>query len=141
VQRAIELCKARGAKRAVPLPVSVPSHTSLMKAAALRLDARLQAMSVRAPRVRYLSAVDAAEHSAPAEIRALLVRQLSSPVRWSHTLKALIATGIAQVIECGPGKVLTGLNRRIDKREGLGYAALEDLAGIDAQLAATRGTG
>ncbi len=140
VQRAIELAKARGAKRAVPLPVSVPSHTSLMKAAAQRLAERLGAMTVRAPHVRYLSAVDAAEHSGPDEIRALLVRQLSSPVRWSQTLKALTATGVSQVIECGPGKVLTGLNRRIEKREGLEYPALEDMAGIDAALTATRGT-
>lgn len=140
VQRAIELCKARGAKRAVPLPVSVPSHTSLMKAAAQRLAARLQGMPVRAPHLRYLSAVDAAEHASPEQIRALLVRQLSSPVRWSQTLRALSATGIAQVIECGPGKVLTGLNRRIEKRAGLEYAVLEDMAGIDAALSATRGT-
>lgn len=141
VQRAIELCKARGAKRAVPLPVSVPSHTRLMQGAARHLAERLQGLSVRTPHVRYLSAVDAAEHTAPDEIRALLVRQLSSPVRWSQTLKALSATGVSQVIECGPGKVLTGLNRRIEKRAGLEYAALEDLAGIDAALTLTRGTG
>jgi [acyl-carrier-protein] S-malonyltransferase len=141
VQRAIELAKARGAKRAVPLPVSVPSHTSLMKAAAQRLAERLNLLAVRTPHVRYLSAVDAREHSQPDAIRALLVRQLSSPVRWSQTLKALAATGIAQVIECGPGRVLTGLNRRIEKRAGLEYLVLEDLAGIDAAVTATRGTG
>lgn len=139
VQRAIELCKARGAKRAVALPVSVPSHTSLMKAAAERLAERLGALSVRTPHVRYLSAVDAAEHVSPDEIRALLVRQLSSPVRWSQTLKALTASGVSQVIECGPGKVLTGLNRRIEKRAGLEYLALEEMAGIDAALTMTRG--
>jgi [acyl-carrier-protein] S-malonyltransferase len=141
VQRAIELCKARGAKRAVSLPVSVPSHTSLMQAAAQRLAQRLGTLTVQRPHVRYVSAVDAAAHADPDEIRALLVRQLSSPVRWSQTLKALTATGVSQVIECGPGKVLTGLNRRIEKREGLEYAALEDMAGIDAALTATRGTG
>jgi [acyl-carrier-protein] S-malonyltransferase len=141
VQRAIELCTARGAKRAVRLPVSVPSHTSLMRAAAQRLAERLGALRVRAPHLRYLSAVDAREHADPDDIRALLVRQLSSPVRWSQTLQALTATGVAQVIECGPGKVLTGLNRRIEKRAGLEYAALEDMAGIDAALTATRGTG
>ncbi len=141
VARAIELCKGRGAKRAVMLPVSVPAHTSLMQAAAGRLAERLQALPVRAPHVRYLSAVDAAEHQDPDEIRALLVRQLSSPVRWSQTLKGLAATGVSQVIECGPGKVLTGLNRRIEKRAGLEYPALEDMAGIDAALTLTRGTG
>jgi [acyl-carrier-protein] S-malonyltransferase len=140
VQRAIELAKARGAKRAVALPVSVPAHTRLMQAAAQRLAERLSALTVRAPRVRYVSAVDAREHCAPDDIRALLVRQLSSPVRWSQTLKALAATGVHQVIECGPGKVLTGLNRRIEKRAGLEYPALEDMAGIDAALTATRGT-
>ncbi len=140
VQRAIELCKARGAKRAVALPVSVPAHTRLMQSAAQRLAERLQALTVRTPHVRYLSAVDAAEHTEPDEIRALLVRQLSSPVRWSQTLQALAATGVSQVIECGPGKVLTGLNRRIEKRAGLEYAALEDVAGIDAALTMTRGT-
>jgi [acyl-carrier-protein] S-malonyltransferase len=139
VQRAIEAAKARGAKRAVLLPVSVPSHTSLMQAAAGRLAERLRGLSVRAPSVRYLSAVDAAEHTQPDEIRALLVRQLSSPVRWSQTLRAITATGVAQVIECGPGKVLTALNRRIEKREGLEYPALEDMAGIEVALAATRG--
>ena len=139
VQRAIELAKARGAKRAVPLPVSVPSHTSLMQAAAARLAERLRALTVRTPHVRYLSAVDAAEHAAPDEIRALLVRQLSSPVRWSQTLQAIAASGVSQVIECGPGKVLTGLNRRIEKREGLQFPALEDMAGIDAALTLTRG--
>jgi [acyl-carrier-protein] S-malonyltransferase len=139
VARAIELAKARGAKRAVPLPVSVPSHTSLMRGAARHLEERLRAIPVRAPQVRYLSAVDAAEHAQPDAIRVLLVRQLSSPVRWSQTLKALAATGVAQVIECGPGKVLTGLNRRIEKREGLEYAALEDMAAIDAALMAVRG--
>ena len=140
VQRAIELCKARGAKRAVALPVSVPSHTSLMKSAAQRLAERLAALTVRTPHLRYLSAVDAAEHGSPDEIRALLVRQLSSPVRWSQTLQALAASGVSQVIECGPGKVLTGLNRRIEKRAGLEYAALEEMAGIDAALTTTRGS-
>jgi [acyl-carrier-protein] S-malonyltransferase len=141
VQRAIELCKARGAKRAVPLPVSVPSHTSLMQAAAQRLAERLGTLTVKRPHVRYVSAVDAAEHAAPDEIRALLVRQLSSPVRWSQTLKALTASGVSQVIECGPARVLTGLNRRIEKRDGLEYLALEDMAGIDAALTSTRGAG
>jgi [acyl-carrier-protein] S-malonyltransferase len=111
-----------------------------MQAAAQRLAERLGAITVRAPHVRYLSAVDAREHAGADDIRALLVRQLSSPVRWSQTLKALAATGVSQVIECGPGKVLSGLNRRIEKREGLEYPALEDMAGIDAALTATRGT-
>jgi len=138
VQRAIGAAKARGAKRAVLLPVSVPSHSSLMQGAAVRLQERLAALEVRVPKIRYLSAVDARPHEDPQEIRALLVRQLSSPVRWSQTLSALSA-GLAQVIECGPGKVLTGLNRRIEKRADLAFLALEDPASLDAALAATHG--
>jgi len=138
VQRAIAAAKARGAKRAVLLPVSVPSHSSLMQGAAVRLQERLAALEVRVPKIRYVSAVDARPHEDPQEIRALLVRQLSSPVRWSQTLSALSA-GLAQVIECGPGKVLTGLNRRIEKRADLTFLALEDPPSLDAALAATHG--
>jgi [acyl-carrier-protein] S-malonyltransferase len=138
VQRAIGAAKARGAKRAVLLPVSVPSHSSLMQGAAVRLQERLAALEVGVPKIRYVSAVDARPHEDPQEIRALLVRQLSSPVRWSQTLSALSA-GLAQVIECGPGKVLTGLNRRIEKRADLTFLALEDPASLDAALAATHG--
>jgi len=138
VQRAIGAAKARGAKRAVLLPVSVPSHSSLMQGAAERLQERLAALEVRVPKIRYVSAVDARPHEDPQEIRALLVRQLSSPVRWSQTLSTLSA-GLAQVIECGPGKVLTGLNRRIEKRADLTFLALEDPASLDAALAATHG--
>jgi [acyl-carrier-protein] S-malonyltransferase len=138
VQRAIGAAKARGAKRAVLLPVSVPSHSSLMQGAAERLQERLAALEVRVPKIRYVSAVDARPHEDPQDIRALLVRQLSSPVRWSQTLSALSA-GLAQVIECGPGKVLTGLNRRIEKRADLTFLALEDPVSLDAALAATHG--
>src|SRR3989440_5635915 len=139
VQRAIEAARARGAKRAVALPVSVPSHTSLMRGAAERLRERLRSLEIRVPRVRYISAVDASAHAQPDEIRELLVRQLSSPVRWSDTLRAVSAGAIAQVIECGPGKVLTGLNRRIERRADLDFLALEDPASMEAALAATRG--
>ena len=139
VQRAIEAARARGAKRAVALPVSVPSHTSLMRGAAERLGERLRSLEVRVPRIRYVSAVDASAHERPDEIRELLVRQLSNPVRWSDTLRAVSAGAIAQVIECGPGRVLTGLNRRIERRENLDFLALEDPASMDSALTATRG--
>ena len=139
VQRAIEAARARGAKRAVALPVSVPSHTSLMRGAAERLRERLRSFEVHVPRIRYLSAVDASAHERPDDIRELLVRQLSNPVRWSDTLRALSAGTVAQVIECGPGKVLTGLNRRIERRADLNFLALEDPDSIDAALTATRG--
>ena len=137
VERAIAAAKARGAKRAVMLPVSVPSHTSLMRGAAERLRGRLSSTEVRPPRLRYVSAVDAAAHTEPQEIRELLVRQLSSPVRWTQTVRAMIETGLEEIIECGPGRVLTGLNRRIERRAGLEFLALEDPASIDAALAAT----
>jgi [acyl-carrier-protein] S-malonyltransferase len=138
VERAIGAAKARGAKRAVILPVSVPSHSTLMRGAAERLRGRLSAVSLKPPRIRYVSAVDAAAHAEPADIRDLLVRQLSSPVRWSDTVRALIDSGVEEIIECGPGRVLTGLNRRIERRAGLEFLALEDPASLDAALAATR---
>jgi [acyl-carrier-protein] S-malonyltransferase len=139
VERAMEAAKARGAKRAVVLPVSVPSHTSLMRGAGERLGERLNALAVRTPAIRYISAVDASEHSDPQDIRAVLVRQISSPVRWPQTLRAVCTGAIAQVIECGPGKVLTGLNRRIEKRADLSCLALEDPASIGAALRETQG--
>ncbi|HEY4749010.1 MAG TPA: ACP S-malonyltransferase [Steroidobacteraceae bacterium] len=138
VARAIELAKTQGAKRAITLPVSVPSHSSLMAKAGERLRERLSSVSVLKPAIRYVSAVDAAAHDSPDDIREVLVRQLSCPVLWTQTLRAISAQ-VAQVIECGPGKVLTGLNRRIEAREGLSFLALEDLASVDAALAATKG--
>jgi [acyl-carrier-protein] S-malonyltransferase len=138
VQRALAAAKLRGARRAVSLPVSVPSHTSLMRPAGERLRQRLETLELRPPRIRYLSAVDAAEHSSPDDIRALLVRQLSSPVRWTETVRAVSALqDVKQVIECGPGRVLTGLNRRIAPRDGLSFLALEDPASIAAAVTAT----
>ncbi len=125
VLRAIEIAKGRGAKRAVELPVSVPSHSSLMKSAGARLGERLASTQIRAPRIRYLSAVDAQEHSAPDDIRALLVRQLSSPVRWTATVAALGQAGIRQVVECGPGGVLAGLVKRITRGGDTQTHALE----------------
>ncbi len=138
VERAIEACKAAGAKRAMVLPLSVPSHCSLMGPAARRLEARLQNLTLKEPVIRYVSAVDAAAHSQPDDIRRLLVRQVASPVRWQDTVRALAANGHAQLIECGPGKVLSGMNRRIEKRPDLACMALEDRATVEAALAATR---
>jgi [acyl-carrier-protein] S-malonyltransferase len=134
VERAMNLAQERGAKRTVLLPVSVPAHSSLMRAAAQQLSARLQQIEVRAPVYRYISAVDAAEHSEPADIRATLVRQLASPVRWTQTVRALLAVA-PTLIECGPGKVLTGLNRRIERSANC--YALEDPESLAAAVAAT----
>jgi [acyl-carrier-protein] S-malonyltransferase len=138
VERAIAAAKARGAKRAVLLPVSVPSHSSLMRGAGERLRGRLSSIALKPPDIRYVSAVDAAAHSEPQEIRDLLVRQLSSPVRWAQTLRALSESGLEEIIECGPGRVLSGLNRRIERRAGLEFLALEDPASIGVALSATR---
>jgi [acyl-carrier-protein] S-malonyltransferase len=140
VQRAIEVAKAKGAKRATILAVSVPSHSSLMKGAAERFTKRLAEVEIRAPRIRYISAVDAAAHSDPADIRALLGTQLARPVRWQETVRAIAATGVGQLIECGPGKVLLGLNKRVEGLSGVAFAALEDPAALDAALAATKGS-
>lgn len=134
VERAIALAKSRGAKRAVLLPVSVPSHSSLMRGAAEQLRERLEGVAMKAPQLRYLSAVDAQVHSDVADIRATLVRQLASPVRWTQTVLALTAAGATTLVECGPGKVLTGLNRRIEKRAEITCLAVEDAASLATAL-------
>jgi len=141
VQRAIEAAKARGAKKAIALPVSVPSHSSLMRGAGQRLGERLATTEIRAPRIQCLSPVDVAAHQEPAQIRAHLSQQLSRPVQWWATVRAIAKAGIGQIVECGPGKVLTALNRRIEKRPGLEFLALEDPASVDAALAATQAAG
>lgn len=136
VERAIEVAKRLGAKRAMALPVSVPAHSSLMICAGQRLAERLATVAIRAPRIRFVSAVDAAPHADPEDLRRLLGRQLSSPVRWTDTVRSLAAGGIGAVVECGPGKVLTGLNRRIER--GLQSLALEDAQSLQAALAAVQ---
>jgi len=140
VQRAIEAAKVHGAKRAVTLPVSVPSHTRLMRGAGERLAEALSQVALIRPRIPFVSAVDAREHSEPDDIRATLVRQIASPVRWTQTLRALASRGVAQIIECGPGKVLTGLNRRIERRPDLALLAIENPASLAAALTATGGS-
>jgi [acyl-carrier-protein] S-malonyltransferase len=132
VLRAIEAARARGAKRAIELPVSVPSHSSLMKAAGERLRERLAATDIRTPEIRYLSAVDAREHHAPDDIRELLVRQLSSPVRWTATVTALTSGGITRIAECGPGGVLAGLVKRIEKGRDTQVISLDSPESITA---------
>jgi [acyl-carrier-protein] S-malonyltransferase len=139
VQRAIEVASAHGAKRAVLLPVSVPSHSSLMRSAARRLAERLTGADVRKPAISFVSAVDAAMHTDPEDIRTLLGRQLASPVHWSDTVRAILAMGVDVLIECGPGKVLTGLNRRIERRADLACLALEDPAAIERGLVRSAG--
>jgi [acyl-carrier-protein] S-malonyltransferase len=136
VERAIAAAKARGAKRAVLLPVSVPAHSSLLQGAAAQFRERLADLAIGAPAVRYLSAVDAAEHATPEDIRAILGRQLASPVRWTATVLALTTAGATVLAECGPGKVLTALNRRIERRPEISCVAIEDSASLQAALSA-----
>jgi [acyl-carrier-protein] S-malonyltransferase len=124
VDRAMLACKARGAKRALRLPVSVPAHSSLMRPAGVRLAEELERVPLRRPE-RPVSAIGGEPHGDPAAIRAALVRQLSAPVRWTDTVRGLIAAGATAFVECGPGKVLTTLNRRIAGKE-LPTFALED---------------
>jgi [acyl-carrier-protein] S-malonyltransferase len=135
VARAIDGAKARGAKRAVLLPVSVPSHSSLMVGAAERLAAKLATVDLRLPNLADVYTVDVRRHSSPAGIRQSLKEQLFKPVRWADTVRAMLAGGVTTFVECGPGKVLTSLNRRIERKPELRMLALEDTASIAAALA------
>ena len=115
VERAMQAAKEAGAKRALPLPVSVPSHCRLMQPAAEKLAAALNEVDVQPPRIRVIHNADVAAYAEPAQIKDALVRQLYSPVRWTETVQLLVREGITQSAECGPGKVLAGLAKRIDK--------------------------
>ena len=141
VLRAIEAAKARGAKRAVLLPVSVPSHSSLMRGAAEELSVRLAATPFAMPDVATVYTVDVQTHTSVDGIRRALKEQLYRPVRWADTVRAMIGAGATTLVECGPGKVLTTLNRRIERRPDLAALALEDPASLDAALAACREKG
>ncbi len=115
VSRAVDLAKEEGAKRAIVLPVSVPSHCALMRDAARRLEERLKEVTIRSPEVPVVNNVDVMAERDPEAIRDALVRQLYSPVRWVETIRCLAERGVDSLVECGPGKVLAGLNRRIDR--------------------------
>lgn len=115
VERAMAAAKEAGAKRALPLPVSVPSHCSLMKPAAEKLAEALQNVAIHTPQIRVIHNADVAAYDDADKIKDALVRQLYSPVRWTETVNALVAEGIAESAECGPGKVLAGLAKRINK--------------------------
>lgn len=114
VEKACELLKAAGAKRALPLPVSAPFHSSLMKPAADRLRDKLAATTFAVPSIAVINNIDVAEATTPDAIRDALYRQAFGPVRWVETIQALKARGLTHVIECGPGKVLSGMVKRID---------------------------
>lgn len=116
VERAVALASERGAKRAVMLPVSVPSHCALMQPAAEKLAAILEDIPVQAPSIPVINNVDVAAPSDPDAIRDALVRQLHNPVRWVDTIRKMQSEGVETLVECGPGKVLVGLNKRIERR-------------------------
>jgi [acyl-carrier-protein] S-malonyltransferase len=137
VARAIEACKARGAKRAMPLPVSAPFHSSLMQPAAVKLGVYLKNVSLSPPEISILNNVDVKAETDPNKIKDALVRQAASPVRWAETLRAMAAQGVTHVVECGPGKVLAGLVKRIDPK--LRGIAAADRASLELALATVKG--
>ncbi|MNG73040.1 Malonyl CoA-acyl carrier protein transacylase [compost metagenome] len=132
VERAGAACKAAGAKRALPLPVSVPSHCALMKPAADKLAVALQEITFSAPQVAVVNNVDVRTETDPEAIRSALVRQLYSPVRWTESVEFMAAQGVTSLLEVGPGKVLTGLTKRIV--DTLTAAAVNDAASLTAAL-------
>lgn len=136
VARAMEACKARGAKRALPLPVSAPFHSSLMRPAAERLRGYLERVAVAVPAISLVNNVDVAVRAQAAEIKDALVRQAASPVRWVETIQKMKEMGVTHVVECGPGKVLAGMVKRIDG--ALQSHALADKASLEQALAALK---
>jgi [acyl-carrier-protein] S-malonyltransferase len=138
VERAVEACKARGARRAVPLPVSGPFHSPLMKPAADRLRERMRDIEVRAPLLP-VYAFDAGCYGSPEQVRDGLYRQLFNPVRWSSIVAAIIASGATHVVEAGPGKVLAGLVRRAEGGRKLAVFTLDTADTLAAALAAFKG--
>ena len=136
VERGMALAKLRGAKRALMLPMSVPSHCALMKPAADKLAVALNAISCNVPDIPVLQNADVRAFSSAADIKRALVEQLYRPVRWVETIQAISAGGATTVVECVPGKVLTGLNKRIDA--SLSCVAVSDTASLIAAIDATR---
>ena len=132
VERAMEACKARGAKMAKALPVSAPFHSSLIRPAADKLAARLDELTLNAPRIQVINNVDVAIESEPSRIKDALIRQAYNPVRWVETIQKMAAIGVSTVAECGPGKVLAGLTKRC--ADGITGISLADAAAIEANL-------
>ena len=132
VERGIEACKAAGAKRAIPLPVSVPSHCELMAPAAEQMAQALADIAVAQPKIPVIQNVSASVSASVDELKANLLAQLYSPVLWTNSVQAMVALGVENTIECGPGKVLSGLNKKIHKP--LVVAAINDAAGLEKAL-------
>ena len=132
VERACDGCKARGAKRAVILPVSAPFHSSLIRPAAEKLSARLAELNFSVPKIPVINNVDVAIETDPQRIKDALIRQAFSPVRWVETVQKIATLGVVTVAECGPGKVLAGLTKRCV--ESLTGVALADAASIETHI-------
>ena len=132
VERAMHACKGAGAKRALPLPVSVPSHCALMRPASEQLAERLDKITISTPTIRVINNVDVVNESDPKVIKQALVRQLYSPVRWVETVNHLKSQGVTRLVEIGPGKVLAGLVKRIDSE--IEILALSDLKSVKEYL-------
>lgn len=136
VERACEVAKSKGAKRALPLPVSAPFHSSLLKPASDRLREYLAGVEFSVPRIQLINNVDVAIESDAVAIKDALVRQAAAPVRWVESVQKMSALGITRVIECGPGKVLSGLVKRIDTQ--LSADAINDQASLEVILEASQ---
>ena len=132
VERAMEACKAKGAKRAMLLPVSAPFHSTLMQPAAAKLKAYLQKVDIAAPRIAVINNVDVAIETDPARIKDALFRQAASPVRWVETIRKMVDSGVTHLVECGPGKVLAGMTKRI--APGVKSFAAADRASLEEAL-------
>lgn len=137
VERAMALCKTAGAKRALALPVSAPFHTSLMQPAADGLAPKIADTEFRSPRIPVVHNVHAKTESEPEAIKRLMIEQIYSPVMWVDCVRALVNDGVATTVECGPGKVLSGLNKRIDK--SLSTLSIESPEDLQAVLQQTKG--
>jgi [acyl-carrier-protein] S-malonyltransferase len=132
VERAMEGCKSKGAKRAMLLPVSAPFHSTLMRPAAEKLRAYLDKVSIAAPKIAVVNNVDVITETEPARIREALVRQAASPVRWVETIRKMVDSGVTHIVECGPGKVLAGMTKRI--APGVKSFAAADRASLEEAL-------
>jgi len=133
VEKAIELLKDAGAKRAMPLPVSAPFHTSLMRPAGEKLAEKIADLNVASPVIPVVHNVHAQTESDPEKIKQLLVQQIYSPVKWTSCIQAMVAAGVEKTLECGPGKVLSGLSKRIDR--SLNSYSIEEPAALEKALA------
>jgi [acyl-carrier-protein] S-malonyltransferase len=132
VERAMEACKAKGAKRTMLLPVSAPFHSTLMRPAAEKLKGYLDKISIRKPAFSVINNVDVAIENDPARIKDALVRQAASPVRWVETIRRMVDSGVTHIVECGPGKVLAGMTKRI--APGVKSLAAADRASLEEAL-------